>query len=627
MLCPLEVTSLVIDPNQKLYTEEDTLTFTGTVKYDKIQDYPTEKIDIYFYINGKIWQSYFGIPIEPGGEVTRTSNRWPTKSKYGKCTVKFEVRCDSRTCHCWPSESYDFCVRPTEEHEIDLAISRATNLLGTKRYSLGGKGWDTVLERWAKIDEIKRSKYHFDAFDTKTKQSVPAYNTGLDCSGLVAWSFDTAFTCGDCPEDCENCPPCGIAPQCLGYPTNNPGDKTECALYTPIVKPGNTSDQWNSDPHIYRYFCFKSDNTGEIGWIGKGAVSKLREKLFPPVVDFKVYDPQDIKFGDETGLKPGDLIYFLNPTEHAMEKHNNNYGHLIIYIGQGKVIQSHGSGGVTKDTLYNVISKYCKQASYDDDDWFEFVGLGRFSWNPPNTKPECKCPSKPPAKGSNQAVNSQFAKTAAASYSVQYDESDTAVVGVYIDGDQGHIVNFTPPSEAFTIKKIKIFGAAKIKNTAELKNIVTVRIWDKEGNNQLWSQDVPWSLFLDGTWQDIKVPDISVNDDFQVEVVTHSQAQGDPIDIVSMTGITPVMDVMGANMLRLTGPVQGDVRSAVLIGFDYPQSCLKSPSPSNCPETRSGYSYMGKLIDPGQGRLEGINWLIRVDGEGASGSQTPEPEP
>jgi hypothetical protein len=241
--------------------------------------------------------------------------------------------------------------------------------------------------------------------------------------------------------------------------------------------------------------------------------------------------------------------------------------------------------------------------------------------------------------GDSQEVSFQFSQTTAGShqliignsttiltvhnwgpYTIQYDDSDGAVVGAYIDGEQGHIVYFAPPNKVFRIQKIRIFAVAKIKDQSELKNLVTFRIWDKDGNNQLWSQDFPWSLFLNGNWQEIKVPDLRVNDDFRVEVVTHSHAQGDPIDFVSMTGIIPVMSDPYANMLWRTGPIQGDVRSTVLIGFDYPKSYLESPSPLNRPETRSGYSYMGKLIDPGQKRLEGINWLIRVEGEGPQGN-------
>lgn len=241
--------------------------------------------------------------------------------------------------------------------------------------------------------------------------------------------------------------------------------------------------------------------------------------------------------------------------------------------------------------------------------------------------------------GSNQEVSFKFSKATAGSYklaigdsntvltvynwspyTIQYDESDGAVVGAYVDGEQGHMVHFTPPNKAFRIQKISIFGATKIKTTSELDNQVTVRIWDKEANNQLWSQDFPWRLFLSGGWQDVKVPDVRVNDDFQVEVVTHSHAQGDPIDFALIAGIMPAGGDGGGTVLRIPGVGTGDVQSVVLIGAAYPPTYLESPSPSNRPETRSGYSYMGKLFDPGQGRLKGVNWLIRVEGEGASGS-------
>jgi hypothetical protein len=241
--------------------------------------------------------------------------------------------------------------------------------------------------------------------------------------------------------------------------------------------------------------------------------------------------------------------------------------------------------------------------------------------------------------GNSQAVSFQLTQTAAgiyqlaignssaaltvhnwSPYTIQYDNSDGAVVGAYVDGERGHIVHFTPPDRAFKIEKITIFAAAKIKDNSELNNLVTFRIWDKDSNKLLWSQDFPWSLFLSGTWQDIKVPDVRVNDDFQVEVVTHSNAQGDPIDFVSMTGLTPVINDESVNLFMITGAVQGSVLSAVLIGLDYPKTYLESPSPLNRPQTRSGYSYMGQLFEPGPKRFVGMNWLIRVEGEGAAGN-------
>jgi hypothetical protein len=200
------------------------------------------------------------------------------------------------------------------------------------------------------------------------------------------------------------------------------------------------------------------------------------------------------------------------------------------------------------------------------------------------------------------------------------------MVGIYVSGENGHIIRFTPPNKAFKIQKIKIFEGLYFLNTSYLdKNHFTVRIWDKDGNNQLWSQDFPWRFFWGFYgWKEIKVPDVRVDDDFQVEIVTYSGPSsykpgteipspgGDPIGFVDFA--------TGVPMTRGPIAVQRTVETlgVVAIGLDYPQSSVNSPS--NRPETRSGYSYMGKLIDPGQGRFKGINWLIRVDGEGAPGS-------
>jgi len=206
-------------------------------------------------------------------------------------------------------------------------------------------------------------------------------------------------------------------------------------------------------------------------------------------------------------------------------------------------------------------------------------------------------------------------------YTIQYDESQGALAGIYVSGENGHIVHFTPPAKAFRIQKIKIYGTVYILNTSEFDdNYITVRIWDKEGNNQLWSQDFPWRLFIgDAHWREIKVPDVRVDDDFNVELVTNSNPMsirdgtpvpgGDPIGIYTF-GIPGIAGQGGVK--------RPDVWSVVIIGFDYPESYTGSSL--NRPETRSGYSLMGKLIDPGQGRLKGIRWLIRVEGEGAPGS-------
>jgi hypothetical protein len=233
--------------------------------------------------------------------------------------------------------------------------------------------------------------------------------------------------------------------------------------------------------------------------------------------------------------------------------------------------------------------------------------------------------------GSSQDVSFQFSKTTAGSYklsignsstsltvynwspyTIQYDEADGVGMGIYVSGDNGHIVRFSSPNKAFKIQKIQIFEGLYFLNTSDLdKNHFTVRIWDKEGNNQLWSQDFPWRFFWGFYgWKEIKVPDVRVNDDFQVEVVTHSN----PMRYKPGTE-TPSPGGGQIEIAEMGKPVPYEYNNIIIIGFDYPQSCVNSPS--NCPETHSGYSYMGKLIDPGQKRLESIRWLIRVEGEGA----------
>jgi hypothetical protein len=240
--------------------------------------------------------------------------------------------------------------------------------------------------------------------------------------------------------------------------------------------------------------------------------------------------------------------------------------------------------------------------------------------------------------GSSQAVSFQLSQTAAGShqlavgssntvltvynwspYTIQYDESDGAMTGIYVGGDNGHIVRFTPPAKPFNIQKIKIYGFSKVRDTYEFdKNHVTVRLWDKEGNNQLWSQDFTWRSFIGGSWLNIQIPDVRVNDDFEVEVVTFSDpAGGDPIGYV-MFGELPPATIGHTGPVAVVQPPGANIPSVICLGFDYPQSCINSPS--NCPESRSGYSYNGKLIDPGKKSVEGIRWLIRVEGEGAPSS-------
>jgi len=242
--------------------------------------------------------------------------------------------------------------------------------------------------------------------------------------------------------------------------------------------------------------------------------------------------------------------------------------------------------------------------------------------------------------GGSQTVTFQLYETTASNYNlsigtsstiltvynwvpaaIQYDHSDGVSQGIYVSDDNGHIVRFTPPNKAYTVQKIRILGGVKPLNTYELDSkSITIRIWDKDANNLLWSRDFPWRSFIGlPIWRVIDVPNVRVNDDFNVELVTHSVPASYRSDGSVSYGGDQIGFVQLAAGGAMPGAIIGGTQSIVVIGFDYPESYVNSPA--NRPQTRSGYSYMGKLIDPGQGRFEGIQWLIRVEGEGAPGGQ------
>ncbi|MBC8273879.1 MAG: hypothetical protein H8E40_02770 [Chloroflexi bacterium] len=237
--------------------------------------------------------------------------------------------------------------------------------------------------------------------------------------------------------------------------------------------------------------------------------------------------------------------------------------------------------------------------------------------------------------GDNKEVSFQLSKTAPGTYNlaignssailtvyewkpykIQYDETPGTEGGIYVSGEIGHIIHFTPPAKPFRVQKIIVFGTVHIVTTSDFdEKHITARIWNKEGTNQLWSQDFSWRLFMGSAqWREIEVPDVRVDDDFYVEIVTRGnpmslRAGGTLVPLDASIDFSPMGSSIVLGVSTLCGPL-----SVVVIGFDYPQSYTESPL--NRTETRSGYSLMGKLIDPGRDGLKAIRWLIRVEGEG-----------
>ncbi len=87
----------------------------------------------------------------------------------------------------------------------------------------------------------------------------------------------------------------------------------------------------------------------------------------------------------------------------------------------------------------------------------------------------------------------------------------------------GYMVTFEPPALPFKINKVKIFSWIKgIPGDAQF----TLRITDK-ALTPLWETALPFSMFTtDHTWLELNVPDITVNDNFSVQLYAPTLGQG-----------------------------------------------------------------------------------------------------
>ena len=182
-------------------------------------------------------------------------------------------------------------------------------------------------------------------------------------------------------------------------------------------------------------------------------------------------------------------------------------------------------------------------------------------------------------------------------YRIQYDSGIAYGELLSVAGDYGHIVHFSPPAIPFEIQKIELYVEVLVANDSEYTGrLVTVRIWDSSRNRQLWSADFPWRDFWNAVgsfWKEIDVPNIRADGDFYVEIVTHSnQFQGEMV----------------------AWPWGSEVRPAVFVGYDLPKPY--EASAVSLTETRSGISNMGQPIEVPV-KYQGLNWLIRVDGDGS----------
>jgi hypothetical protein len=172
-------------------------------------------------------------------------------------------------------------------------------------------------------------------------------------------------------------------------------------------------------------------------------------------------------------------------------------------------------------------------------------------------------------------------------YTIQYDNYEMQMSMPtstwYAPEPYGQIVRFTSAAKPFRINKIQVAAITSFKSEADKNKMFTINIWDLN-RKKLWTKDFPWRIFSGGlgtTWQDLEVPNIRVEDEFFVELVSHTPAdQGDSLN-------------------------QGQ---ASWLGLGY----NKSDSPS-----RSNYSNQGQPLKANTAVANLVNYCIRVLGDGS----------
>jgi hypothetical protein len=181
-------------------------------------------------------------------------------------------------------------------------------------------------------------------------------------------------------------------------------------------------------------------------------------------------------------------------------------------------------------------------------------------------------------------------------YKIQYDLGDLENL-LSIAGDLGHVVRFTPPATPFIVQKIELYVKTRVAEKSDWGDrYFTVRIWNSDKSKQLWSENIKWYAFYSEAatfWKEIDVPNVSVNGDFWVEIVTHSDKLDEEITAW----------YLGSEVLS----------SAIFLGYDTPNPYITDIAMRA--ETRSGVSYQGNLIEVPV-KYQGIDWLIRVEGDG-----------
>lgn len=89
---------------------------------------------------------------------------------------------------------------------------------------------------------------------------------------------------------------------------------------------------------------------------------------------------------------------------------------------------------------------------------------------------------------------------------------------------RGHLVQFSPPSEPFTINRVTIFGS--LYGTGYENRTFTIQVWDRD-LNEIYSASHPHTKFsLSQGWVEVEIPAVAVDGNFYIHVCTQTPREG-----------------------------------------------------------------------------------------------------
>jgi hypothetical protein len=166
-------------------------------------------------------------------------------------------------------------------------------------------------------------------------------------------------------------------------------------------------------------------------------------------------------------------------------------------------------------------------------------------------------------------------------------------------GGRGYLSHFEIPGISFRIKSINIYGWVSGKDVRGLEErSFTLRIWDNNLSQELYSADYPYNLFsvtqpYGGAWAKVQVPELRVDDDLYVEVVTNAEPTpgGDEVKCGLYIGLCSTVKHELGGEIDVTGKGNADL---ILNGVVQPW-------------------------DTKLGAKETAAWTVRVEGESGGG--------